>query len=139
MYIDKNYSKPYVHFINDFLSRAKKYNDLQLNPTARLADGFVMNLLQTAVSGVPGLAQLQARERHDIAKGEPAYDFDRYTALLKDEAERLDGLRRISRQERNVHFSEMHPIGDPEDDDDALYQAFKAMVRRARRDESSPG
>ena len=139
MRIDKGYSKPYTHFINNFLRRAQQYNDLQTDHTARFTEGFIMTLLQNAVSGVPALAQLRARERHEVAMGRPSYDFARYTLLLKDEAERLDGLRRKNRHDRSANVHELFSAEDSSEEDNALYQAFKTALQRVRRDESSPG
>ena len=138
MRLDKNYHKPYVNFINKFLQRAQQYNDLQINPDERFTEGFTMTMLKNAVSPILALAQLQARERHDVAKGAPAYDFAQYVALLKDEAERLDGLRRKSKSDRTAHVTEISPEGESSEEDNALIQAFKTMLRK-RRDETSPG
>ena len=82
------------------------------------------------------LAALQARERHNVAMGGSSYDYSQYVALLKDEAERLDGLRR-KRSDQSAHVTEISTEGDSSAEEDALYQAFKAAMR-ARRDESSP-
>ena len=138
MRLDKNYHKPYVNFINEFLQRAQQYNDLQINLDERFTEGFTMTMLKNAVSPISALAQLQARERHDVAKGASPYDFAQYVVLLKDEAERLDGLRRKSNSDRAAHVTEIFPEGESSEEDNALIHAFKTMLRK-RRDETSPG
>ena len=137
MRLDKNYSKPYVNFINEFLRRAQQYNDMQMNRDERFSEGFTMTMLKNAVSPVRELAALQARERHNVAMGGSSYDYTQYVALLKDEAERLDGLRR-KRSDRSAHVTEISTEGDSSAEEDALYQAFKTALR-TRRDENSPG
>ena len=62
MRLDKNYHKPYVNFINEFLRRAQQYNNLQINPDERFTEGFTMTMLKNALSPILALAQLQARE-----------------------------------------------------------------------------
>ena len=139
MRIEKGYAKPYVTFINNFVKKGKEYNDLQTDPASRFSDGFLMQLLKNAVSTVPQLAEIHARERKDQANGMSPYDFTKYLMLLKDEAERLDGLRRKARRDRDVNMIEQSSAEESTAEDNALIQAFKAMIQRNRRNESSPG
>ena len=138
--LDPSSSKSYLEFINNYVTSAEVYNEMQVTDGARLTEQMLMTFLQRAVAGVRTLNEVKARERHAIAEGRPAYTYDVYVTLLKAEAERQDKVRAKNRAarrqdlgQRRINHLSMQDEDDSEDGEEArLYEVFKTMMTRGK-------
>ena len=60
--LDPSSSKSYLEFINNYVTSAEIYNEMQVDDGARLTQQMLMTFLQRAVAGVRTLNEVKARE-----------------------------------------------------------------------------
>ena len=135
--LDPSSSKSYLEFINNYVTSAEVYNEMQVDDGARLSQRMLMTFLQRAVSGVRTLSEVQARERHAIAEGRPPYTYDVYVTLLKAEAERQDKVRARARaarrqdlSQRRINLTAIQEDDVEEDGDAQLFEVFKTLMSK---------
>ena len=97
-------------FILHWCDQLRKYEDM-IDKVDHFTQNVKMVMLQNAVSNVPALHQVKTQSAHDIARGEPPLDYNKYKILLLSAAtiedEKLSFSR--TRPQRTIHLHEQDP------------------------------